>query len=421
MSARARKAVPCDLLVHSASVAWTMSERPAGALSGGRQGEVAGLPDAAVACSAGRILEVGASDDLRRRFAPRAEVDAAGRAVIPGLVDAHTHLVFAGHRAGEFEKRCLGATYAEIAAAGGGIRSSVEAFRAASDGDLLAAARALRRSALLHGTTTIEVKSGYGLSLEQEVRALEVARRLDDRGDVVPTFLGAHAVPPEFEGRAAAYAKVVSGEMIPEVARRGLARYCDVFCEKGYFDVALSRRVLEAARKSGLGLRIHADELSSGGGAELAAELRCASADHLLEVSDAGIRALARAGVVAVLLPATSFSLGMKRFAPARRMIDAGVPVALATDCNPGSSHTENLQQAIAIGCVGLGLSAAEALVAATRNAACSLGLEGEAGALRPGLRADLVVLDVDDPRLLGCHHGVNHAAVVVHHGEVVS
>jgi imidazolonepropionase len=413
-------AVPCDLLVHSASVVLTMAGGPPGPLAGPRQGETSPVAGGAVACGGGRILEVGPSEALRRRYAPRAEVDAAGRCVLPGLVDAHTHLVFAGHRAGEFERRCLGATYGEIAAAGGGIRSSVEAFRAASDDAILGNARALRRSALLHGTTTMEVKSGYGLSPGQEVRALEIARRLDDRGDVVPTFLGAHAVPPEFEGRTDDYVRVVVEEMIPAVAGRGLARFCDVFCEEGYFDAARSRRILEAARAAGLGLRIHADELSSCGGAELAGSLRCASADHLLEVTDPGIRALAAGGVVAVLLPGTSFSLGMRRFAPARRMIDAGVPVAVATDCNPGSNFSENLQQAIAIGCVGLGLSAAEALVGATRNAAFSLGMGGEVGSLAPGTRADLLVLDVDDPRLLPGHHGVNHVATVVHHGEIV-
>jgi imidazolonepropionase len=370
-----------------------------------------------VACAGGRVLEVGPSDALRRKYRAGAEVDAAGRCVIPGLVDAHTHLVFAGDRAAEFERRCLGATYGEIAAAGGGIRSSVRAFRAATDGEVEASARALRREALLHGTTTIEVKSGYGLSLEQEVRALSIAARLDDRGDVVPTFLGAHAVPPEFEGRAEAYAAVVAGEMIPEVARRGLARFCDVFCEEGYFDAALSRRILAAAKARGLGLRVHADELTSCGGAELAAEMGCASADHLLEVSEGGIRALAAAGVVAVLLPGTSFFLGMRRFAPARRMIEAGVPVAIATDANPGSSMTVNLQECMTIGCIGLGLTAAEALVAATRNAACSLGLGAEAGSLAPGRRADLVVLDVPDLRQMTWRHGGNHAAVVVHHG----
>ena len=404
---------PCDLLVRSASVAWTMA--------GAGQDGIAPLPGAAVACAAGRILEVGPSDALRRKYAPRAEVDAAGRAVIPGLVDAHTHLVFAGSRAEEFERRCLGASYQEIAAGGGGIRSTMRAFRAATDDALLAGARALRRSALLHGTTTIEVKSGYGLSLEQEVRALEVARRLDDRGDVVPTFLGAHAVPPEFEGRTAEYARAVAEEMIPEVARRGLARFCDVFCEERYFDAAQSRRILEAARAAGIGLRIHADELTACGGAELAGEMRCASADHLLECTEAGIRALAAGGVVAVLLPSTSLTLGMRKFAPARRMIEAGVPVAIASDCNPGSSFSENLQQAIAVGCVGLRLSAAEALVGATRNAAASLGLADEVGSLRPGLRADLLVLDVEDPAHLPYHHGVNHAAVVVHHGDVVA
>jgi len=412
--------VRCDLLVHSASAVHTVAGRGAGPLAGRRQGETSPVRGGAVACARGRVLEVGPTRALRRKYAARREVDAGGNAVVPGLVDSHTHLAFAGERSAEFERRCLGATYAEIAAAGGGIRSTVRAFREASRAAILANARALRRSALLHGTTTIEVKSGYGLSLEQELKGLEVARLLDDRGDVVPTFLGAHAVPPEYDGRAAAYARVVAEEMIPEVARRGLARFCDVFCERGYFDAAQSRRVLLAAREHGLGLRIHADELSDGGGAALAAETGCASADHLLEVSDAGIRALAGAGVVATLLPGTSFFLGMRKFAPARRMIEAGVPVAIATDCNPGSSMTENLQQAIALGCVGLGITAAEALVGATRNAACSLGLGAECGRLAPGFRADLVVLDVPDPRLLAYHHGVNHAAVVVHHGAVV-
>jgi imidazolonepropionase len=208
--------------------------------------------------------------------------------------------------------------------------------------------------------------------------------------------------------------------MVPEVARRGLARFCDVFVEQGYFGADDARKILAAAKARGMGLRVHADELTSGGGAELAAEAGCASADHLLEVSDAGIRALAAKGVVAVLLPGTSFFLGMRKFAPARRMIEAGVPVAVATDCNPGSSMTENLQQAIAMGCVGLRMTAAEALAGATRNAAGSLGLGAECGRLAPGFRADLVVLDLPDPRLLAYHHGVNHAAVVVHHGTVV-
>jgi imidazolonepropionase len=414
------KRAPCDLLVHSASVVLTMAGGAEGPLSGKCQGETSPVKGGAVACAQGRVLDVGPSAALLRKYAPKRAIDAGGSCVIPGLVDPHTHILFAGSRAEEFERRCLGATYEEIAEAGGGIRSSVRAFRAASDDAILRNARALRRSALLHGTTTMEVKSGYGLSLEDEIRALEVARRIDDRGDVVPTFLGAHAVPPEYDGRAGAYALVVAEEMIPEVARRGLARYCDVFCEKGYFDAALSRRILRAAREHDLGLRIHADELSACGGAQLAAELGCASADHLLEVKDAGIRALAKSGVVAVLLPGTSFFLGMGKFAPARRMIEAGVPVALGTDCNPGSSMTENLQGCLTIAALGLRMTAAEALVAATRNAAWSLGLGHEAGALAPGMRADLVVLDVPDPRDLVYHHGVNHAAAVVHHGEVV-
>ncbi len=413
--------VPCDLLVHSATEVLTMAGGVPGPRRGREQGETGTVRDAAVACGRGRVLAVGPSDELRRVFQPAHEISAAGRAVIPGLVDAHTHLVFAATREGEFERRCLGATYQEIAAAGGGILSSVRSHRAASDDALLDRARGLRRRALLHGTTTMEVKSGYGLTLDEEVRALAVVIALDDGGDLVPTFLGAHAVPEEYRGRADDYTRLVAEEMIPVVAARGLAQYCDVFCEAGYFTVDQSRRILSAARAHGLGLRIHADELSDGGGAALAAELGCASADHLLEVGDAGIAALARSDTVAVLLPGTSFFLGMRRFAPARRLIEAGVPVALATDCNPGSSMLPSLQQAIAIGCVGLHLSAAEALVAATRNAACSLGLGDEVGALVPGMRADLVILDVPDHRLLPYEHGVNHAEIVVHHGRVVA
>lgn len=391
-----------------------------GPLRGASQGDVDLLRDAAVAVGRGRILGVGPNDQVRRVFEPKEEIDASGCTIIPGLVDAHTHMVFAATREEEFERRCLGATYQEIAAAGGGIRSSVRAQRAATDEELLHRARSLRRTALLHGSTTVEVKSGYGLTLDEEVRALAVASAMDEGGDVVPTFLGAHAVPPEFDGDAEGYVRLVVEEMIPTVAKRKMARFCDVFCEEAYFTLHQSRRILEAAKAAGLGLRMHADELSSGGGAELAASLGCASADHLLEVSDDGIRALAASGTVAVLLPGTSYFLGMKRFAPARRMIEEGVPLALATDCNPGSSMLPNLQQAISIGCIGLHLTAAEALVAATRNAACSLGLGADRGALVPGFRADLVVLDLPTHRLLPYAHGVNHAKVVIRRGTVV-
>jgi imidazolonepropionase len=406
--------------VHSANEVLTMAGGEPGPLSGAEQGEIGLLRNGAVAIARGRIMGVGPSDQVRRVFHPKREIDATGCTVIPGLIDAHTHMVFAATREDEFEKRCLGATYQEIAAAGGGIRSSVRSQRAASDEALIERARSLRRTALLHGTTTVEIKSGYGLTLEQEVRSLAVASALDVGGDIVPTFLGAHAVPPEFDGDTEGYVRLLIGEMIPTIARRRMARFCDVFCERGYFNLDQSRRILVAAKAAGFGLRMHADELSPGGGAELAAELGCVTADHLLEVSEGGIQALARAGTIAVLLPGTSFFLGMMRFAPARRMIELGVPLALATDCNPGSSMLPNLQQAIAIGCIGLHLTAAEALVATTRNAAHSLGLGHERGALVAGLRADLVVLDLPTHKLLPYAHGVNHASVVMRQGEVV-
>jgi imidazolonepropionase len=339
--------------------------------------------------------------------------------VLPGFVDPHTHLVFPATREEEFEMRCLGLSYEEIAAAGGGIRNSARRMRDAPIGELTERARRLRRACLLSGTTTIEVKSGYGLETRAELRALEVARAIDDRGDVVPTFLGAHEIPDEYRDDRDEYIRIVIEEMIPAVAERGLARFTDVFCERHVFSVAESRRILLAARAKGMGLKLHADELHSTGGAELAAELGAISADHLVRVSDAGVAAMAAAGTVAVLLPGTSYFLGMKAFAPGRKLVEAGVPVALATDFNPGSSMTGNMQFVITTACLGYGFTPAEAITAATRNAAAAVGLEAEVGSLAPGRRADLLVTDVANHRLLAYHHGVNHVRTVIHHGEV--
>jgi imidazolonepropionase len=328
--------------------------------------------------------------------------------------------VFGRTREDEFEMRCLGKSYEEIAAAGGGIRASARRFRALPREAILDQAKSLRASALRHGTTTIEVKSGYGLSTEAELLALEIAGEIDDRGDVVRTFLGAHEVPDEWREDREGYVRLVCEEMLPEVAARGLAAYCDVFCEKHVFTPDETRVICGTAKMLGLGIKLHADELAGTGGAELAVELGATSADHLMAVSDAGISALAGSQTVAVLLPGTSFFLGMKRFAPARRMIDAGCAVALATDCNPGSSFTENPQEVVTIACVGLGLRPIEALAMFTRNAAYAVGLGHEVGRLAPGYRADLLVLDVPNHRHVAYHHGVNHVAAVVHHGSVV-
>ena len=410
-----------DLLVLNASELLTCADGPAGPLRGDDLRHPGMIANGAVAVVGDRIVAVDTTDVIRDRYTTAGEiVDAADCVVLPGLVDPHTHLVFGRTREDEFEMRCLGKTYEEIAAAGGGIRASSRRFRATSRGDILAQARATRRRALLHGATTVEIKSGYGLDTASELLALEIAGELDDRGDVVRTFLGAHEVPDEWRHDRAEYVRLVCEEMIPAVAERGLATYCDVFCEDHVFTPNETRSIAAAAAAHGLRMKLHADELAGTGGAELAVELNAVSADHLMQISDAGIVALAGSETVAVLLPGTSFFLGMKAFAPARRMIEAGCVVALATDCNPGSSMTENPQTVLTVACVGLGMRPIEAIAAMTRNAAFAVGLGHEIGRLAPGFRADVIVTDVPNHRVLPYHHGVNHAAVVVHHGERV-
>jgi imidazolonepropionase len=402
---------PCDLVIHSAAELLTMAAGPDGPLRGDLLREPGIVAGGAVAVRNGRIAAVGTTDEIRDRYEGARTIDASGRVVMPGFVDPHTHLVYGRTREDEFELRCLGKTYEEIAAAGGGIRASARRFRALPRDAIVAQARATRASALRHGTTTVEVKSGYGLSTEAEILALEVAREIDDSGDVVPTFLGAHEVPDEWRQDRRGYVRLVVDEMLPRVAAAKLARFCDVFCEAHVFTPDETREICLAAKGLGLGIKLHADELAGTGGAELAVELGAVSADHLMAVSDAGIAALAGSPTVAVLLPGTSFFLGMKRFAPARRMIDAGCAVALATDCNPGSSMCENPQEVVTIACVGLHLRPIEALAMFTRNAAYAVGLGQDRGRIAPGFRADLLVLDVPNHRHVAYHHGVNHVA----------
>ena len=353
---------------------------------------------AAVAAHRGRIVYVGPEAGLGATVAPEpgaTVLDAEGAAVVPGFVDAHTHLAFAGDRDEEIRRRLAGASYREIAAAGGGIVRSVEATRGASREELAAAIRARLDEMLFQGTTTAEVKSGYGLELEAELRSLEAIREAAAAHPVtvVPTFLGAHEVPVEHRRDRERYLRLLVDEMIPEVARRDLAVFCDVFCEEGVFSVAESRRILLAARERGLGLRVHADELAPTGGAELAAELGARSADHLVHVSEAGLRALAAAPCAATLLPAACFYLRLPRFAPARALVEAGAPVALATDANPGGGLSPSMPFAMTVACFSMGLSLEEALAAATLNAAWSLDVHRERGSLEVGKRADLVVL----------------------------
>jgi imidazolonepropionase len=377
--------------------------------------------DGALVCRDGLINWVGPTADLPP-LPPDAEViDATGQVVLPGFVDSHTHLIFAGSRADEFEQRLQGLTYQEIAELGGGINATVRRVRAASKEELKSLSRPRLRRLLQHGVTTVEVKSGYGLTTEDEIKCLEAVAELNAEGplELVPTFLGAHAVPPEYRSDRDGYLRLLLDDMLPEVARGGLAEFCDVFCEKSVFSIEESRRILARARDLGFGLKLHADELTPLGGAELAAGMQAVSADHLLCVTDAGIDALAASGTVATLLPGTAFFLGFP-YAPARRLIERGVAVALASDCNPGTCPTENLPLVGAMACTQMKMLPAEAVNALTLNAAAALGRADRLGSLEPGKQADLVVCDVPDYRHLFYHFGINHVRRVIKRGRVV-
>jgi imidazolonepropionase len=362
------------------------------------------LADAALLVEDGRVIAAGACSDLRSRIDASTEiVDAGGRLVSPGFVDAHTHLVFAGNRAAEYERRIGGATYQEIAAAGGGIQSTVAMTRAATEDELLAQARKHRDWMLRGGTTTIEAKSGYGLNRETELRQLRVIARLAAEGPVrmVPTLLAAHTVPREMANRRSEYLEWIVEELIPEVASLGLAKYCDAFCDDHAFTVGEARRVLEAAKRAKLGLRIHAEQFRPGTGAALGAELGAATVDHLETVTEETLLLLKAAGVQPVLLPASVFCLSRTQYPPARRMIELGLPVVLATDLNPGSSPAPSMAFTMSLACLQMGMLPAEALVAATVNAAYSLGLGDEVGSLEPGKTADFVIHEAADYREL--------------------
>ncbi|NWG14194.1 MAG: imidazolonepropionase [Acidobacteria bacterium] len=384
------------------------------------------IPDGAVLIRGQRIAWVGPSSDLPlHQYGSNAgTIDGTGLELValPGFVDSHTHPIFAGSRVDEYEMRCRGKSYQEISAAGGGIRASVRQLRQTSFGQLVRHGEKVFRQFLRHGTTTIEAKSGYGLSMEDELKILRVIERLRSRSrlEVVPTFLGAHAVPDEFRDSRHVYVEKLVKEMIPRVAREGLARFCDVFCDTGYFTVEEARTILTAARDHGLGLRIHAEELRHGGGARLAAEFGARSADHLEWVDDGDIAALRRAGTVATLLPGTAFNLGLTRYPPARALIEARVPVALATDFNPGSCFTPNLQLILSIACSQMSMTPAEAVTAATINGAYSLGLAERLGSIERGKQADIVLMSIPDYREIPYRLGVNHCVVAIKRGRVV-
>jgi imidazolonepropionase len=375
---------------------------PARARTGAELRELAIIPDGAMLVRDGRIAVIGPRAAIEPGLSRDTKiVDAGGRVVLPGFVDAHTHAVFAGNRADEFERRALGATYAEIAAAGGGIRSTVRHTREASEDDLLDAARRYARWFLAGGTTTIEVKSGYGLSLAAELKILRVIRALGASGllRTVPTFLGAHEIPDEYRGRTGEYVRLVIDEMLPRVAEKKLADYCDVFCEPHIFDVPNARAILRAAQALGLGARIHADQFSPDAGALLAAEIGAATADQL---------------------PASVYHLGSTRYPAARAMIEAGLAIVLATDFNPGSSPTASMPMVLSLASTQLHLTPAESIAAATINAAYSLGRGGEIGSLEPGKFADFAIHDCADYRELAYFFGREPALAVYSAGTCV-
>ena len=398
-----------DLIIKNANLATPLGHRP---IKGADFGDILNTP-ANIAITSGCISYVG--PELP---AAKTTIDAEGRLVTPGLVDCHTHMVFGGSRQNELAKKLAGADYLDILAAGGGILSTVAATRDAEAAALLARAAGFADKMLRHGTTTAEAKSGYGLDVENELKQLKVAQKLNQQHpiDIVCTFIGAHAVPGEYKGRTDAYVDYVVAEMIPAAA--GFAEFCDIFCEKGVFDAEQSRRVLAAALDAGFGVKIHANEINNLGGAVLAAELGAVSAEHLIASDESDMEALAAAGVIGVLLPATSFYLG-KPYADAKRMVEKGVAIAVASDFNPGSSPNFNLQLSMTIACLKYGLTPAQVLTAATLNAACAIGRGGVVGSVEAGKAGDIVIWDCPDLDYLFYRYGDNQARVVIKKGVV--
>jgi imidazolonepropionase len=413
------------MLIHSAAQLLTLAGGPQ---RGHALGDLGLIEDGAVVVQANRIVAVGTTAELKAAYPREPKLDVSGRVVLPGFVDPHTHLVWAGDRAGEFEQRLQGKSYLEIQAAGGGIVSTVRATRAAAPELLLSQSLERARTMFEYGATTAEAKTGYGLDTATEIILLETLLAVNAEGplEIVPTFLGAHAVPPEYAGDAEGYVERVCSEMLPAVRNWWEAHvpgerlpFADVFCEQGAFDLAQSRHILETAKALGFPLKIHADEFASLGGVPLAVELGAFSADHLVTTAPADIAALAASDTVAVALPCTPFGLADPHYTPARQIVEAGGLLAIASDLNPGTGWCESMQFVIALACRYMRLTPAEAIAAATVNAAAAIGRTGEIGSLEPGMQADLLVLSVPDYRHLGYRFGANLVQAVIKKGQV--
>jgi imidazolonepropionase len=413
-----------DLLIHSSSQLLTL---PGGPQRGEALGNLGIVEDGAVAVQEGKIVATGKTADLRKQFEAAQTIDASGKVVMPGFVDPHTHAVWAGDRADEFEMRLAGKSYLEIMNAGGGIMATVRKTRAASLEQLMAETRPRLQRMLAHGSTTIEVKTGYGLETAAELRLWEAIGRLHEEGpwELVPTFLGAHAVPAEFKGREDDYVDLVVNEMLPAIRNSQFAihnsQFADVFCEDGAFTVEQSRRILERAKALGFKLKIHADEFVGLGGTALGVELGAASADHLVFTPEADIAALGKSDTVAVGLPCTPFGLGQKEYTPAKEFLKAGGILAIATDCNPGTGWCESMQFVIALACRTMKLTPAQAIAAATINAAYAVGLADRVGSLEAGKQADILIMDAPAYQHIGYRFGVNLVKTVVKKGKVVN
>lgn len=413
-----------DLIIIHINELVTMDSKYGVPRRGKNMAELAPIHDGAVAISGNSIVFVGTTNELFSNFSPNGKtviINATNRLVTPGFVDPHTHIIFDGFRENELEMKLAGKTYIEILESGGGILKTVKATRKATLEILIQNGKKILNRMMEYGTTTMETKSGYGLDVENEIKSLLAAKELnlEHPMDVISTFLGAHAVPPEYEGETDDYVELIISEMIPKVAQEELAEFCDVFCEEGIFSVVQTKKILKAAMKYGLKPQIHIDEIVDTNGALLAAELNAVQTGHMLKSNDEGLRAMKKAQTIATLLPGTPFCLMMRDYAPARKIIEYGIPIALATDLNP-NCWTESMQIIIALACYHMKLSPAEALTAATINAACALQKQEQIGSIEVGKKADLIIFDVPNHNFLPYQFGVNLVSKVIKNGKIV-